>query len=79
MICPYCKIKENHDEIRKHILNAASDFAIKFFDYDWKEDEDLKPGKIEEMLEAGVISVDEIMVTIREAIDHYLKDESEEK
>lgn len=46
---------------KQRILDTVTDLVTNFMFYDRKEDEDLQPGAIEAAIEAGEISVDEIV------------------
>lgn len=54
---------------KENILAAVSDLAINFLYYDRKEDEELPRGQIEEAIEAGEITVDEIVAKFREGLE----------
>lgn len=53
---------------RQKILDTVSDLGSNFWFYDRKEDEDLSTDDIEEALESGEITLDEIVEAFREAI-----------
>lgn len=48
-------------ERKETLLDEISDLVSKFLYYDRKEDEELPRGAIEEMIEEGEITVDEII------------------
>lgn len=54
--------------IRMH----AADLAIDFLIYDRRDDEDLPPGLIEQAINAGVITVDEIVSSFKRALQAQL-------
>lgn len=53
---------------REHIMDTVTDMVTDFFYYDRKEDGDLPRGAIEEAIEAGEITVDEIVQKFREGL-----------
>lgn len=54
---------------RKIILETISDTVSRFLYYDRKEDDELPRGAIEEAIESGEISVDEIVDAFRRGIE----------
>lgn len=48
-------------ERRQHIINTVTDLVSKFMYYDRKEDEDLPRGAIEEAMQNGEITHEEIV------------------
>jgi hypothetical protein len=57
---------------RDNILAATSDLVSGLLYYDRKEDEDLPRGAIEEAIEAGEITVDEIVAIFRKELEEGL-------
>lgn len=53
---------------RETILANVSNLVAKFLYYDRKEDDDLPRGAIEEAVEQGEITVDEIVATFRDEV-----------
>lgn len=53
---------------KKLILDTAGDLAVDFVAYDRKEDEDLGIGQIEDAVEKGEVTVDEIVARFRERL-----------
>lgn len=51
---------------KENILATASDCGYNFIYYDRKEDEELPRGQIEEAIEAGEVTVDEIVEAFKE-------------
>jgi hypothetical protein len=51
----------SRSEKRQHVLNMVSDLVSNFLYYDRKNDEEYRPGEIEEDIVAGAISTDEII------------------
>lgn len=63
--------KKKNTERRKHILLVTQDLVINFMSYDRKGDEELPRGEIQEALEAGEITLEEIVETFsRELYDY---------
>ena len=62
------KVEESMTTRKQRILNTAEDFVSNFLYYDRKEDEDLPRGQIEEAIQSGEISVDEIIGHIRQKL-----------
>ena len=54
---------------RETILNTVDDLVSDLMYYDRKEDEDLPRGAIEEALDAGEITLDEIVQQFRKALE----------
>ncbi len=54
------------------ILLTLQDLVSNFLYYDRKEDEELPRGEIEDAIEAGEISLDEIVAKFREELEKYL-------
>ena len=50
---------------REHILDVVDDLVGRFMYYNRKEDEDLPVGAIEEAIEAGEITVEEIVAKFK--------------
>ncbi len=57
---------------RELILASASDAAKDFIDYNRKEDEDLPRGEIQEAIEKGEVTVDEIVETFRQVFIEWM-------
>ena len=53
---------------REHILASAEDLMSNFLYYDRKEDEDLPRGAIEEAIEVGEVTADELLAIFRAAL-----------
>jgi len=63
--------KGKNTERRKKILRTTQDLVINFMSYDRKGDEELPKGEIQEALEAGEITLEEIVETFsRELYDY---------
>lgn len=60
----------NWDSLSKKekVLAIASDTMGRFLYYDRKEDEDFRPGDIEEMIQTGEITVEEILSVFETAL-----------
>ena len=56
------------ESAREYILRTVDNVVASFLYYDRKEDEELPRGAIEEAIEAGEITVDEIVTRFREAL-----------
>lgn len=54
---------------RKTILATVEDLVSSFLYYDRKEDEDLPRGAIEEAIEAGEITAEEIVATFKKEFE----------
>lgn len=54
---------------KQHILDCVNDLAGAFLYYDRKEDEDLPMGEIEATIQAGEITIDEIIAEFRGVIE----------
>lgn len=57
---------------RELILNVIETVVMNFMYYDRKEDEDLQNGDIESAIEAGEISLEEIVQKFKECIEQSL-------
>lgn len=54
------------------VLDTVIDLAADLFYYDRKEDEDLPLGVIQKMVDAGEITVDEIVAAFAEAVKEHV-------
>lgn len=63
---------------REHILAAASDLGKDFMHYGRKEDEELPEGEIEKAIEAGEVSLGEIIGTFVDSVNDNWNDTGEE-
>jgi hypothetical protein len=54
---------------RQTILNTVQDLVSDFVYYDRKEDEDLSTDQMNEAIETGVITVDEIVAEFRKHLE----------
>lgn len=59
--------------MKENILNTVSDLVGSFLYYDRKEDEDLPRGAIQDALEDGVITIDEIVAEFKRCLNEGLK------
>ena len=53
---------------RETVLTTFSDTMAKFMYYDRKEDLDLPPGAIEAAIQAGEVTVDELIQIVRDSL-----------
>lgn len=53
---------------KQDVLDAIKHDVSKFLYYDRKEDDDLPVGEIEQMVECGEITIDEMVETFRAAL-----------
>ena len=54
------------------VLDVVEDLVSNFIYYDRKDDEDLPRGRIEELVEAGDVTVDEIVARFRSKLKEAL-------
>ncbi len=59
--------------IKQEIMATVDDAVTDFLDYNRREDEDLPRGAIEDALNTGEITVDEIVERFKEQIDRGIK------
>ena len=55
--------------LKQHILDAISDLCADFLFYDRKEDEILTPGVINDAVEKGEITIDEMVAEFRSQLE----------
>ena len=65
------------DSRRDLILAAASDAGLDFISYNRKNDDELPPGEIEEAIDLGEITVEEIVAAFRDKLISCLEYEDE--
>jgi len=59
--------------MKDDILKTVTDLVSNFLCYDRQEDEDLPEGAIEEAIEKGSITIDDIVAKFREDLEKELK------
>jgi hypothetical protein len=57
------------EELKEVALANAQDLAISFLVYDRRDDEDLSAKDLEELIERGELTVDEVVATFRAALE----------
>lgn len=60
--------------LKERITNVISDTLVDLLYYNRKEDDDLPIGAIEDAIEHGIITVDEILELVRKQITHSVEE-----
>ena len=63
------------EDMKRNILNTVNDLVSTFLYYDRKEDEDLRLGQIEEAIENGEITENEIIEKFTTVLHEGLKED----